>query len=111
MSKVTKSTPWSTVLISTSYMPIKKHRNTRGIFLGYTKCGKFIRVIPKGQCTYGTYSPEFWRVDDKYMSDREKIAELLGRIAESSEPADIRRYRVEMEEIMKGIKAATGGKT
>lgn len=100
MSKLSPTTPWSTVLRPTTTMP-SSIRRPQGIFLGYTKDGKYIRVITPKNCTPSTYAPEFWEVDDSYMSDREKIAELMGRIAESNEPTNVREYRIEIDVIEK----------
>lgn len=99
MSKLKPTTPWSTILKPSTSMP-KNLNKGRGIFLGYTK-GMFIKVVTKGNSTASTYTTDFWEVDDLYMSDREQIAELRGRIAESDEPIDVGQYRNEMDTIQK----------
>ena len=102
MGKLTLTTPWSTILKPSSSMPATLRRG-RGIFLGWTKDKKFIKVAVKPNSTYSTYAPEFWQIDTTYMSDREQIAELMGRIYECSEPSLVRDYRDEIDTIQRRI--------
>lgn len=100
MRKITLNTPWSTILKPSYSMPDSLHmKGKRAIFLGWTKDKKFIRIIYKPNATYQQYTPEFWEVDTQYMSDREEIAELMGRIHESNEPNRIEEYRREIQDI------------
>lgn len=101
MSKVTIDTAWSTILKPYS-LSISINKG-RGIFLGWTRDGRYIRVVTKPNATYSTFAPEFWLVDDGYMNGREQIAELRGRIAESNEPTDIRDYENEVDKITREL--------
>lgn len=102
MSNIESTTPWSTILKPSASMPESLHlKGKRAIFLGWTKNKKLIRVIVKPSATYQQYAPEFWEIDESYMSDREEIAELMGRIHESNEPIDVRYYRYEIDTIQK----------
>jgi hypothetical protein len=105
MSQITQRTPWSTILKQSPSMPSGMKSKKRGIFLGWTKDDKFIRVIKEGTATHSTYAPEFWEVDTSYMTDREEIAELMGRIHESNEPTDIEDYRSEIETIQRRMRS------
>ena len=49
------------------------------------------------------YAPKFWQIDTTYMSDREQIAELMGRIHECNEPSLVRDYRDEIDTIQRRI--------
>ena len=100
MSNLTSTTPWSTILKPSSSMP-NTIRRGRGIFLGWTKDKKFIKVVVKPNSTYSAYAPEFWQIDTTYMSDREQIAELMGRIHESNEPTLVQDYRAEIDTIQR----------
>lgn len=94
---------WSTVMKQTASMPKTLKDKKRGIYLGMTKDG-FIKVVKQGNSTYATYSPDFWEVDNRYMSDREKIANLMGRIEESNEPSDVEDFRDELDTIQQRMK-------
>jgi hypothetical protein len=91
---------WSTILKQSPSMPRSIKDKKRGIYLGKNSYGS-IRVVKRGNATYGTYSPDFWDVDNQYMSDREEIANLLGRIAESNEPTNIQDYKSEIDTIQR----------
>lgn len=103
--KTHNSIGWSTILKQSKLMPISIRDNKRGIYLGRTRDGKCIKVIKEGIQTPSEYSPDFWEVDEGYMNEREKIANLLGRIAESNEPSDIEEYQKELDYIYRKIRA------
>ena len=100
--ELSSATQWSTILKPSSSMP-NTIRRGRGIFLGWTKDKKFIKVVVKPNSTYSNYAPEFWQIDTTYMSDREQIAELMGRIHECNEPSLVRYYRDEIDTIQRRI--------
>ena len=98
--QLSSATQWSTILKPSSSMPATLRRG-RGIFLGWTKDQKFIKVVVKPNSTYSTYAPKFWQIDTTYMSDREQIAELMGRIHECSGPSLVRDYMDKIDTIQR----------
>lgn len=106
MSKIKSNTAWSTILKPSASMPKSlKMDDKRAIFLGFTKDGHSIRVIVQPNATPQQYAPEFWQVDERYMSDREEIAYLKGRIDECDDPHDLRDYENEMDTIIKRMQS------